>query len=529
MPGVLRTSPAAPSDAPVAVVDVGSNSVRLVVYENGGRAPLPIFNEKVLCGLGRGLDRTGRMPEPAVRLALESLHRFAQLCPRMGVRTIRAVATAAVREARNGPEFLKTVRRECGLEVRLLSGDREAEVSAQGILSAIPGASGVAADLGGASLELALLDQGRIRERISLPFGTVRGNGKGPLSESRRVIRGRLDGLGWLPQAGNQPVFLVGGAWRALARIHMDETGYPLHVIHHYALDRRNAEDFCAMLASWPRDRLAAAKGLRADRLEALPFAATVLECLLQSAGAARAVFSANGLREGCLYEALTPLEREIDPLLSICETTARRMGRGGSGGDLLAEWIAPALEGVVPDRLRLAACHLSDIGWSEHPDYRAEQVFLRILRMALTGADHRERIMLGLAVASRHGAMQSRLKRLGLNKLLGKRGRKKASSIGLAMRLAYTISGGAVSVLKQFRLKREPKRLVLEGPSGAHLLVGNTVQRRLSVLAESVELEPRIRLSAGASDAQMSVGMGMGLSAESGSEGVNSSSTSGF
>ena len=172
-------------------------------------------------------------------------------------------------------------------------------------------------------------------------------------------------------------------------------------------------------------------------------------------------------------------------------------MGRGVADGEFLADWIAPALDGVVPEKLRLAACHLSDIGWSEHPDYRAEQVFLRILRMPLTGASHRERVMLGLAVASRHGAMQSTLHRLQLNLLLNKDEKRRASTIGLAMRLAYTISGGAVRVLEQFRLTRDAQRLVLRGPKGAHILVGNTVQRRLRVLAESLDLNHGILLRA--------------------------------
>ncbi len=480
----------------MAVIDVGSNSVRLVVYENSGRAPLPIFNEKALCGLGRELDRSGRMEEKSIGLAMDSLRRFAQLCPRMGVRDIHAVATAAVREASNGPEFLDKVREQCGLDIKLLSGAREAEVSAAGVVSAIPNASGLAADLGGASLELILLDSGRVAESISLPFGTVRRNSAEPLAQSRKAVAYRLAALDWLRQARSQRLYLVGGAWRALAQMHMDETGYPLHVIHHYALDARAAGDFCAALAGWPRERLEAAKGLRADRLESLPFAAAVIDCLLQRTCAGQIVFSANGLREGCLYKALPPLEREMDPLLSICETTARRMGRGGSGGDLLAEWIAPALDGVAPRKLRLAACHLSDIGWSEHPDYRAEQVFLRILRMPLTGADHRERVMLGLAVASRHASLGSSLKRLGLRQLINREEERQSTVTGLAMRLAYTISGGALSVLRQFRLQRTSKTLVLTGPEDGQILVGNTVQRRLRTLAEKLGLDHAIRLS---------------------------------
>ena len=497
MPGILRTSSAILSDAPVAVIDVGSNSVRLVVYEHGGRAPLPIFNEKVLCGLGRGLDRTGLMPDDAIRLALESLQRFARLCPEMGIGDIQVVATAAVREARNGAAFLRSVQRECGLEVRLLSGPREAEVSARGVVSAIPGAKGLAADLGGASLELALLDAGNITQRVSLPFGTVRGNGYERSEHDQQQLRERLAELLWTREARGQTLYLVGGAWRALASIHMKETAYPLHVIHHYAVAAVEAADFCATLSEWPEQRLMAAKELRSERLRTLPLAAGALACLLQESNAAQVVFSANGLREGCLYEALPDGERVRDPLLSVCESVARRMGRGVSDGEFLAGWIAPALEGVVAERLRLAACHLSDIGWSEHPDYRAEQVFLRILRMPYTGADHRERVMLGLAVASRHAAMKPTLKRLKLARLLRKSDQRRATGVGLAMRLAYTICGGAAQVLEQFRLERQAQKLVLKGPESAEILIGKAVQRRLRSLADHLGLQHRIRLQA--------------------------------
>ena len=495
MPGVLRTRHATPSNAPVAVVDVGSNSVRLVVYENSARAPLPIFNEKVLCGLGRNLDRTGLMPSGGVRRALESLQRFARLCPEMGASEIRAITTAAVREARNGPDFLRRIRRECGLEVRLLSGEREAELSAQGVVSAIPDASGLAADLGGASLELALLDSGNIAERLSLPFGTVRGNGEDTPERSRSCVRKRLDKLSWLRGAQGRSLFLVGGAWRALASIHMNETAYPLRVIHQYTVAAREAADFCATLTESPEKRLMSSPDIRAERLATLPLAAAVLDCLLEGSGATEVVFSASGLREGCLYEALSPEERARDPLLSVCENAARRMGRGVADGEFLAGWIAPALEGVVPERLRLAACHLSDIGWSEHPDYRAEQVFLRILRMPFTGANHRERVMLGLAVASRHAAMRSTLKRLRLGRLIRKGDKRQASGVGLAMRLAYAISGGAAHVLEQFRLEREAQTLRLQGPEDARILIGNTVRRRLHTLAAHLGLRDIISL----------------------------------
>src|SRR6516164_10684900 len=156
---------------PVAIVDIGSNSVRLVSYESLSRAPTPTFNEKALCGLGRGVAMTGLLPEDGVLKALAALQRFRVLCETMRIEDIRGIATAAVRDAANGAEFLDRAERVLGRKIELLSGQQEARLSALGVISSIYKADGVVGDLGGGSLELTDVRDRQCAPRITLPLG----------------------------------------------------------------------------------------------------------------------------------------------------------------------------------------------------------------------------------------------------------------------------------------------------------------------------------------------------------------------
>ena len=475
----------------VAVVDIGSNSIRLVVFNNASRAPFTLFNEKVLCGLGRGLDATGRLNEEGARLALENLTRFVHLAKAMSVKRLDLLATAAVRDAANGGEFVKEVERRCRVPVRLISGEEEARLSAQGVVSGIPEADGLMGDLGGGSLELVALATGRIGQHTTLPLGPVRlmDATVDDLDKARAVIDRHLDGVDWLPSLRGRNFYPVGGAWRTLARVHMEQTSYPLHVIHEYTISRRQAEDLARILGRLSRRSLASIPGLSKRRVETLPFGALLLERLLRLAKPDRVVFSAFGLREGHLFATLSAAEKNRDPLISACAELAAEESRFGDHGQLLQQWLDP----LFPDddenarRLRLAACTLSDIGWREHPDYRARHVCTRILHLPLAGIDHRGRVALALAVYLRYGG---ELDESGLQPLLGMLGdaeREHWQTVGLALRLAYALSAATPSVLRRTRLQASDSKLTLRLPRDHSDLLGEAVERRLEALAKAL------------------------------------------
>ena len=473
----------------VAVIDVGSNSTRLVVYKGPRRAPLPILDEKVPCGLGRGMDAEGRMSPQSMDLALRTISRFVDIARSMGVSGIRAVATAAVRNAANGPGFKNAVERECGISLRVLSGMEEAKLSALGTLCAIPEADGIVGDIGGGSLELVEVCEGEIGNHATLPLGTIPllESGLGPAKARKKLIAPLLDELPWLENAKKKTFYAIGGSWRALAKKHMESEDYPLRIVHGYSLSRSRAVSMAREISEMSSGSLQDLWILGRNRVESAPYAAALMKSLLRKTDVDNLTFCTYGLREGCIYDDLSPEQRSLDPLVVMCEEIALKMGRSVEDGKVFCRW----MEAAIPDeysedpRLRLAACHLSDIGISEHPEYRAEQVFLRILRMPFVGITHPERVRVAFSVASRHAAIGNLVRRWEVSDFLSGGDIEEARVTGLALRLAYTVSGGVTRILESTRLERTGEKLTLHMPD--QIPHPETVGRRLGALAKAV------------------------------------------
>ena len=489
----IEASPAPPAAASaggserVGVIDVGSNSIRLVVFDGLKRSPLALFNEKVLCGLGRGLERTRRLHPEGVVQGLENMRRFVQLARLMGVARLDVLATAAVREALDGPDFVAAVERQCGTGVRVITGLEEAALSADGVLSGIPDAEGVMGDLGGGSVELVPLQAGQAGEGISLPLGPLRlaDAAQDSPKKAREIVDAGLARVGWLSQQRGRNLYLVGGAWRALARIHMDRVGYPLHVIHHYALDGMTADAFLRELAKTSRKGLEKLTGVSRRRLDSIPNAALLLGRLVDAMAPARVVFSATGLREGHVFAALDPAARALDPLLAACRSIAARGRRFGADGDDLVSWTDPLFADDPPAlrRLRHAAALLSDSAWNEHPDYRAEQAFLGTLRLAHGGIDHRGRLLVATMLHSRYGGDAKAAVLAPYARLASDGERLWAQAVGLALRVGYTISGGSPAALARARLDMSDGGIRLLLIRSDEVMAGEAVRRRLDAL----------------------------------------------
>ncbi|NBC32392.1 MAG: Ppx/GppA family phosphatase [Alphaproteobacteria bacterium] len=479
----------------LAVIDVGSNSIRLVVFDELGRAPLSVFNERVMCGLGRELARTGRLHAGGVKLALDNLARFTRLLQGMHVDRVDVLATAAVREAEDGPSFVDQVKRRCNLDVTVIDGTEEARLSALGVLSGAPGADGVVGDQGGGSLELVGLDQGRLRDQVSLPLGPFRlMEIDGGRDAMRAHIARTLDGQRWLQAWQGRTLFPVGGAWRTLARIDMDNRGHPLHIIQNYTVRPDDLANVAGLIARQGKSSLARMAAVSKRRTETLPYAAMVLEALIARLQPRDVVFSAFGLREGHLYDLLSEDDKALDPLLAACADIARRLGRFGHA-ELIAAWTGPLFdEGDARfDRLRTAACLLSDIAWSEHPDYRAEHARLKALRLPIVGIDHPGRALLAAALAVRYGGALGDSQTEPSLALLDETERIRAHRLGLALRLAHTLSGGAAELLERTALVRDGAELLLTLPPDEAALSGHVVQRRLNALASAFGAVGRI------------------------------------
>jgi exopolyphosphatase / guanosine-5'-triphosphate,3'-diphosphate pyrophosphatase len=482
----------------VAVIDIGSNSIRLVVYERLSRAPMPLLNEKVLCGLARGLEETGRLSPEGVRSAFIHLDRFVALARAIGVSRLDALATAAVRDAEDGPAFAQEVQRRCHARVQILSGEEEGRLSALGVISAIPGAYGVVGDLGGGSVELVPVRAGRPGRGGTLPIGPFRLQGlQGDNRRLTETIERAVATLPWLAKRRDQTFYAVGGAWRALARIHMEQAHYPIHVIHGYTLPYRDADDFLGLVARLSRRSLEQIGTVSRKRLEVVPISAEILRRVLAAMRPKRLVFSAWGLREGHLYDLLSERLREGDPLIEGCAEHASALPRFQADGARVAEWLRPVFGRTDPyRRLRHAAALLGDIASREHPDYRAEQAYRAALFSPMTGLDHRERVFLASALHARYGGPEAAIRDV-VSRLIDGEMAAAARVTGLALRLAFTLSGGVSKLLKGGAISVSRGELVLRLQAQGPLQGAEAVERRLGALARALDLDPRIRLSA--------------------------------
>lgn len=471
-----------------AIIDIGSNSVRLVVYDGPRRIPFILFNEKVMAGLGADIGATGRIGDQAMARGLAALARFARLCVEMDVEQVSCVATAAVRDAHNGVELVARAA-DLGLEVRVLSGQEEGIASAHGLLSGMPDADGIMGDLGGGSLELVRVRAGRVEQAVSLPLGVFR------IGEIRRrgrkALSQRLDAL--LSESGmagietGLPFYLIGGSWRALARLDMHLAGYPLPILHHYEM----MPDRPAVVLQWleraPKAELKAMPAVSNARLPSLPNAAHLLCAIVERLNAAHLTVSAFGLREGLLFEQLPPDLACEDPLLVAARIEGNAQGRFVGHGDRISGWIAPLFGDDPPAwaRIRLAACLLADVGWRANPDFRAERGMEFALHGNWAGISAGERAALAQALYANFGGgsgVAPQLEGLAPAETL-----RRATQWGLAIRLCQRLSGGAEGPLKGSSLELREGSIILRLEPGHADLAGETIDRRLRQLGQAM------------------------------------------
>lgn len=492
---------------PLGVIDIGSNSVRLVVYEGATRAATPVFNEKILCGLGRSVATTGKLGKDGIERALAALARFHGIARVLNVKNMRAIATAAVREAQDGAAFIAAAELATGVKIEVLSGEKEAQLAAFGIRMGFVDPDGVAGDLGGGSLELIDITRDNLNGAATLPLGGLRliDTTGDKLDKAAIVIDEQLARLPWLSKGKGRPFYAVGGTWRALAKLLMVQSSYPLRVMQGYSVPAAEALIFCEAIRRSKKVADIAGMGeIAKARREVVPYGALVLEKLLRTMAPSHVIFSVFGIREGLLFSLLPEFERNKDPLISFCEDTARLRSRSLDHARELCSWTDALFTGnamaeTEPERrLRYAACLLSDIGWRAHPDYRGEQSLNVIAHSGLAGIDHPGRMFLALSVYYRHnGAGEDGSDDLSqsLKGALDKRSQKRARIIGAAVRTAHMLSIGRPGVIDECPLSYEGDALVLALPKAYAALDGERLRRRLDSLAVLLQRTAKIRL----------------------------------
>jgi exopolyphosphatase / guanosine-5'-triphosphate,3'-diphosphate pyrophosphatase len=480
--------------APFGIIDIGSNSVRLVVYDQLGRAPLPRFNEKSLCRLGDGLAQTGMIAPDGFRRTIEAVRRFRAIAEAMGVGRLDATATEAIRRATNGPALRDQLKSEAGVDVRILSGAEEARFAALGVISGFFRPEGLVGDMGGGSLEVAeAIDDHVAEDWVSLPLGAL--PVEALLEDGIGSAKRRIDAMleeNLAPDLRRPVFFAVGGGWRAFAKAHIAAVNAPVPVVHGYRLPLGIARDFAKLLSRSSAAKLATMPGVSARRIRTLPAAALLLDRVLKHFEPEEVVFSALGLREGWIYAQLEPEERYLDPLVEGAQLVGLPLARVPGFAAELVAWTATLFEpeGPAEARLRVAVCALSDLAWRDHVDLRAEESFRRLLQFPFIGVDHAERVFLAAAVHARYAGKPDAPWLSPAIDLLPAAARRRAQILGRAILLAYRLSGGVPSVLATSSLRLKADRVVLEVDRSARVPDSEAVSERLSLLAAAVGLK---------------------------------------
>src|SRR4051812_44784190 len=379
------------------------------------RSLVTIFNEKALCGLGREVQSTGLLATDAVNKALTALRRFRALCRIQQVGRVYAIATAACRDSANGPDFIASAERICGAKIQILSGPREAKLSALGVVSGIHNPDGIVGDLGGGSLELIDVHGNRLRSGVTLPLGSLalQDLADKSLKRAERIVRNNLVGVAQLKAGRGRTFYAVGGTWRALARIHIVQSGYPLRVMHGYSIPAADALDFAQRLRRLASANMLANIEIIADaRRPLLTYAALVLEHIIRVARPKTIVFSTFGVREGLLYEMLPQQERGRDGLICAAQTLNKLLSRSARHAEELIGWtdrlgrVVKLRESEEDRRLRHVACLLSDIGWRGQPHPHRGETLSLITNGIFGSVSHQGRAFVALWVFYRYAGL---------------------------------------------------------------------------------------------------------------------------
>lgn len=487
----------------VAIIDIGSNAVRLVVFDGLNRAPFRIHNERNICNLGADLGKTGCLNPDSVKKALNSIRRFSGLLAAMKITNIRAVATAAVRDAKDGKNFIDTVQNEFGLTIEVIDGEEEARLSALGVLANGFGSDGVIGDFGGGSLELIVVENGEVQHKASLPLGSHRLLTEKSRAAQKEMVEKHLANVSFLQECEGKDFYAMGGAWRSMATAHMFMSQYPFRLLDHYQVGGQKAIEFAGLLAKETPATLEKTVGMSKKRLRDIGVAALAMEVLFKKISPRRLIFSGTGLREGLVYDQLSPVIQQHDALIAGCAKIALKISRFDDlkAFKILSQWMEPLFAGQDAAFMRLmqASCLLSDTGWFEHEEYQASHAFERILVMPFYGIDHPGRAFLAITQYVRY---KGYVRRDGHHeevikpalKLLADRTIDQAAIIGLAQRMGYLLTGGALGLLRQTELELTPKQLILKLNESSDALNADVIHEAMEALADKMGREAIIK-----------------------------------
>jgi len=480
---------------PIAIIDIGSNSVRQVVYEGQTRSPSVLHNEKVLCGLGKGVAKSGSLDEDAIERALTALRRFMLLGKQLNVAETHILATAAAREAENGARFISSVEQICGDEVKLLTGREEARYAALGVQSGFYKPEGIAGDQGGGSTELVPVISDKELNGVTTPLGALRLQelSKFNASVARKIARKTLADLKIEWPGDKRTFYAIGGTWRSLIRLYMLENEHPIDVLHGFSVKASKFQKFCERVID-DNDKFDFLDEISKNRRPLLPYGAAVMIELIDRLEVDEITTSVVGLREGYLYSLLDDEVKSRDALIEATAELSLLRARSPAHSSELADWTDKAFEFLELEeassqkRWRHAACNLADIVWRSASDFRAEQTLGIINNAGFNSISHEGRAYLALVTYHRYQGLGAKKRPPPVAKLASEASEKMARILAAMFRMLYMFSAGEPGILPSFGITRTlTGTLAIKVPHRLSGMVGEKPKIRIEQLAREL------------------------------------------
>jgi exopolyphosphatase/guanosine-5'-triphosphate,3'-diphosphate pyrophosphatase len=417
-----------PQPHPLAVIDIGSNSGRVIVVRLSSGGHLEILSDaRTSLRLIRDLNGSGRLGSSAVDRTVAALHDFLAVADSAGARRVIAVATAAVREANNGVDFIGRVEDATGLDIRVIDGDEEAHYAFTGAVHGLPVEKGLLVDVGGGSLEISHFSSRRALRGWTLPLGALRVTDRflstdppksSEISRLRDHVVSTLRAAALPPLREDEAVVGTGGTIRNIAKVHRAAMTYPIPRLHGYELSRRGVREVVDRVVGTPLRRRAAISGLSTDRADSIVGGVLVVQTIMEVVGAPTMLVSGQGLREGIAFEELSPAlpstgavrQASLTALASRFSTwNAERARRRARMAGQLLDLLCPDIGDEMQETLDHAATIL-DSGRSVDYYNRWEHAADIVLSADLRGFSHHS-IALLAAVISRAGRDRANLR----------------------------------------------------------------------------------------------------------------------
>ena len=445
----------------IAIIDIGSNSARLVIshiYKNG--AYNMVYNQKEALRLSQKVDGQNLLTEEAFTSTLDTMRSFAHMCKIYQADKTIAVATAAIRNASNGPELVAKVAEQTGIQLHIISGKTEAYISYLGVINTLDVKNGIIFDLGGGSTELILFKNRKILESVSLPLGAVNTTGMfntrnemppNVYNDLNAFIMSQLAQYPWLKQS-NLPLIGVGGTARTVAKIIQRAKKYPATKIHNYSYPIQTFRSFFNKLCLTNLEQRKKISGLSTERSDIILAGSSIISCLLEATGAKKLITSGCGLREGLFYDyysksnnvpliAKNILERSRENTLRLFESdTAHARHITKLALAMFDGWMELHKVRKSYRRLLETAALLHDIGITINFYSHARHSAYMIQNAKLFGLTHKEQIITSAIAGWHNGISKNYFKSRFYKEMLTENNWKLINKLSLLLALAESL-----------------------------------------------------------------------------------------